>query len=473
MTLRCPTSEAQTWSGAESSRLDFDFTDGFKMPLLLVLSIGVASQAGVCPANCAECPGSRGGCAPIEAGMAVDCCGDGTACGTGYTCGQHTRPDTTVPEPACIARTWEASAANDTPLPMGTAGWQPRYNLCDPLWPDAESWLLFLDLGDGLRFPYYSNVGPLAGELAGVELALIAQHGAGRNADDYFCSAAKAANMSKLAGRVAVFAPRFMQKEDSAPVGVAWWNESYPNGCWRCGGQSDPSASSSGATVSSFEILDRMVGDLLRTARRLGARSSLRAITIAGHSSGGQIVQRHAIYSHVEPPDIASAGVQLRHVPANPSSYAYLDARRWVHNWSELRVPDDAMIASCPTYNAWHFGLEGGLPPYVNGTPGGNRAAIERFGKRDVVYLHGHNDTCPCNPGDAGCRCDSHDLEVTCADEIGGPFRLKRGRLYFEALQTVFGTNGSTHALYEVANVGHDHAMIWQSDVGLHALFEF
>ena len=109
----------------------------------------------------------------------------------------------------------------------------------------------------------------------------------------------------------------------------------------------------------------------------------------------------------------------------------------------------------------------------MNGTPGGNRAAIERFGKRDVVYLQGHNDTCPCNPGDAGCRCDSHDLEVTCADEIGGPFRLKRGRLYFEALQTVFGTNGSTHALYEVANVGHDHAMIWQSDVGLHALFDF
>lgn len=159
----------------------------------------------------------------------------------------------------------------------------------------------------------------------------------------------------------------------------------------------------------------------------------------------------------------------VRHVAANPSSYAYFGPERW--RGGRLALPDAAARVRCPDYDSWHWGLASRLPPFAASTPGGTNAALALFAARDVVYLQGRNDTCDCNPGDAGCDCLSHGLEVTCADMLGGPYRLARGRLYFEALQAFYGTNGSTHALHEVADVGHDHALLWQSAVGLEALF--
>lgn len=140
-----------------------------------------------------------------------------------------------------------------------------------------------------------------------------------------------------------------------------------------------------------------------------------------------------------------------------------------------LLVPDDKVRAACPTYDDWHFGTSAKLVPYVATTPGGVSAALKRFARRDVVYMQGHNDTCDCNPGDAGCGCVSHGLEVTCSDMLMGRYRLERGRLYFAQLQAYFNASGNkdkqVHELREVANVGHDHSQMWQSPVGLASIF--
>lgn len=162
------------------------------------------------------------------------------------------------------------------------------------------------------------------------------------------------------------------------------------------------------------------------------------------------------------------------------------------------------------------------MPPYVRGYGGGVPAAVATFPSREVVYLHSKNDTCPCrHPRDCADACHSHGLEITCADELGGRFRLQRGRWYYAALQAHYNRTvgwahnnrslppglqsrldpahgrgppdgmdsgrppmplrtpaGSTepvgeavHRMVEVADVGHDHAQLWQSGAGLRVLF--
>ena len=172
---------------------------------------------------------------------------------------------------------------------------------------------------------------------------------------------------------------------------------------------------------------------------------------LAGHSSGGQIVQRHALFTRL--PAGPVSGVALRHVVANPSSFAYLDPRRWVEG--ALRPLTPAERAQCPMYDSWHFGIGDGLPPFCRGT--GVRNATAAFPTRDVRYLQGNNDTCneALVPG-----CHSHGLETTCMDMLQGRFRRERGLRYYRYLREFFG--GPTHRLYLVPDVGHDHALIWE-----------
>jgi len=444
-------------------------------------------DAFVCPANTHRC---ADGCAPVEAGAAV-CCGDGTACASGYRCADRpsfgpacvrARGDREAgpefipgaapgpqPEPVPVLAAAEAPGAA-VPLPMGTAGWELRYHLCRAgALPLHRLSLPATPPSQPLLFPYYSNLGPVGDHAAAsAEVALIVQHGSGRNADDYFCAGVQAAAMAGLGGgRALVLAPRFMEPADGPPPSVAWWNGTFPEGCWRCGAESDPRASRDGSsTVSSFAVLDALL-DALGAAKTSGALPSLRRVVLAGHSSGGQIVQRHAIFSRVPPRPQPFA---VRHVAANPSSYAYFGPERW--RGGRLALPDAAARVRCPDYDSWHWGLASRLPPFA-AAPGGTSAALTRFAARDVVYLQGRNDTCNCNPTTAGCGCLSHGLETTCADELMGRFRLMRGRLYYAQLQAHFNASPAVHSMVEVPNVGHDHTLMWQSTQGLDAIFRW
>ena len=407
-------------------------------------------------------PDHKYGCVPSEAGIGdAVCCQGGThACPANYTCASHGSDEHT-----CVSASGprpDPTLSADWPYPMGMAGWQPSYSPCPAfLGTGAERSLTVKASGASkLVFSYYSNVLDLGSTgHEDVEVALVVQHGAGRNADDYYCSGLQAAALhaQEFSGKVAVVAPRFMEAADLPGQNVAWWNGSDPVGYWRAGAESDPTAAADGSntTVSSFAVLDQIISAL---ATDRVAYPKLRRVVIMGHSSGGQIVQRHALFTRLPaaPPPTA----QVRHVVANPSSFAYLDEQRWLNG--SLRRLTAAERTACPLFDDWQFGFAAGLPPFcaAGNATAAAAAAVAAYPTRDVVYLQGGNDTCneAFVPG-----CVSHGLETTCMDMLEGRFRLERGQRYKRYLDAFYGK--PTHSLFVVPDVGHDHSLIWDSSL--------
>lgn len=240
--------------------------------------------------------------------------------------------------------------------------------------------------------------------------------------------------------------------------GVIYWSGEDPNGVWRAGEESEPSATSSGATISSYSILDRMLIALNSTSRY----PKLRHVAIVGHSSGGQTVQRYSLTQHAQHLG-EGIGRSFRYIVANPSSYCYLDARRWIDG--HLVIPTEEQLNGCYKYNMWEWGLAGDFPRYFVGDRSVSKM-IHDYATQDVVYLLGKNDTCneDLKPG-----CQSHGLEKTCMDMFEGLFRLQRGQRYYAFLNKFY--DWEIHNMSIVPNVGHDHTLMFQSKKGLEAIF--
>eukprot|EP01062_Namystynia_karyoxenos_P055900 TRINITY_DN46909_c0_g1_i1.p1 TRINITY_DN46909_c0_g1~~TRINITY_DN46909_c0_g1_i1.p1 ORF type:complete len:790 (+),score=246.37 TRINITY_DN46909_c0_g1_i1:80-2371(+) len=362
---------------------------------------------------------------------AVCCAGGRRCCPGGYHCTQGGL--------ACAA---------DRPAAHPLAEWQPAWHLCSGPLP-----LQRLDLGNGVSFPYFAER-PVERVGRGARLAVLMVHGAGRNADDYYCTMREAAKLQQdyAPEEVYVLAPWFTQPQDQAPPRCSYWNGDDSDGVWRYGADSDSSP-----RVSSYAVVDRLLAAIAASA------PGLERITVAGHSSGGQFVQRYAL-THPE-----AAGLPpVRYVLANPSSYAYLDGERWVGP-PQSRDPWGVPPAGrCPEYNKWKWGLAGNAErltvPYVFDQA--LRPLLRRYPRLDVTYLAGQNDTCNENltPG-----CESFGLEKTCMDMLEGSQRRERAERYYAYLEHHYGRR--VHSLAEVPNAGHDHALVFQSRVGLRAVF--
>mmetsp|Transcript_44231 Transcript_44231/g.134685 ORF Transcript_44231/g.134685 Transcript_44231/m.134685 type:complete len:256 (-) Transcript_44231:1386-2153(-) len=157
----------------------------------------------------------------------------------------------------------------------------------------------------------------------------------------------------------------------------------------------------------------------------------------------------------------------LSAVAANPRSYAYPDPRRYLPDGT-LAVPPPDAVSSCPGYDQWEWGLQPGGPvlaPYKDRSvvaKGGIESTLDLFAGRDVAYLGGVDDVLP--------------LKGSCEDDdFQGPNRLERGRRYYSALREHFsspdgGEGMNVHRRQEVANVPHDHALMFQSPPGVEAL---
>lgn len=166
--------------------------------------------------------------------------------------------------------------------------------------------------------------------------------------------------------------------------------------------------------------------------------------------------------------------LDIRVVAANPRSFAYLDERRWLPlnnsdttEEKEFRSPSTEEIRQCPEYDHWLWGLQDGggddLPcPYrdaaMEQVPSRSLLA-ERYAARDVIYLSGAHDMIP----------QDHDH---CAALVQGRTRNERARNYFQGLQELFFGH-PVHALHVVPSSGHDHALMFQSEVGRSAILSF
>ena len=158
---------------------------------------------------------------------------------------------------------------------------------------------------------------------------------------------------------------------------------------------------------------------------------NLKQVVVAGHSGGGQVVQRYAIAGRGEE-QLTRENIGVRYVVANPSSYAYFSAER----------PEPAVASSCPGYNDWKYGMES-RPPYLAAPAAGELE--QRYVARQVIYLLGTLDTDP----------DQSALDKSCMAEAQGPYRYARGHAYVAAMQRRDGGTPN-HRVWDVPGVGHN-----------------
>ena len=298
--------------------------------------------------------------------------------------------------------------------------------------------------GSGV-LPLYIAGGDWAKPSPEVTRAVLVFHGLLRDADVYLKSGEAALAEAGDAGRgTLLVVPQFLADMDLPAHGLPSDTLRWGRDSWMAG---DPAHGP--APVSSFEAIDAILAHLAE--RRLFP--NLKIVVVAGHSGGGQVVERYAVVGKGEAA-LTAQGIHVRYVVANPSSYVYFSADR--------PLPDGgtgpfAGTAACPAFNHWKYGFDA-VPPYVAGT---SVAALEsRFVARDVIYLLGTADTNPNHPA----------LDKSCEGEAEGPYRLARGHSFFAYLQARHP--GLTQRLWEVPGVGHDGAKMLGSACGLAALFD-
>ncbi|MBN2978350.1 hypothetical protein BFW88_23995 [Pseudomonas fluorescens] len=272
--------------------------------------------------------------------------------------------------------------------------------------------------------------------LPGVTRALIIVHGRLRNAQTYLNSGNEAAEHAGVGATTLVVAPQFLNDADikhhHLDNQVLHWN----GNSWMAG---EPSVGP--GQLSSYGVLDHLI-------KHLGNRKlfpALKEIVVAGHSGGGQVVQRFALTGH-DHPTLQAEGIRLRYVVANPSSYAYFSPQR--------PVKFDA--ATCPSFNDWKYGMQN-LPAYAEGR--GPQQLEQAYVSRDMTYLLGQQDTDPNHPA----------LDKSCEAETQGAYRLIRGHNYFDYLKLRHPQLRQT--LVEVPGVGHDGDGMFTSPEGQKVLF--
>ena len=174
-------------------------------------------------------------------------------------------------------------------------------------------------------------------------------HGALRNAEGSFTTMQQAMTLAGEAGRQAlIVAPQFLSEVDAVrypiPLDVPVWSVDG----WKEGDLSEIRRDdSTDRRVSSFAVLDALL-QILSDRQHWPA---LDLVVLAGHSAGGQFVQRYAAAGRA-PTMLSHHGIQTRFVVANPSSYLYFDERRPTNTALPLS-PRRAAVASTTINMAW------------------------------------------------------------------------------------------------------------------------
>lgn len=295
---------------------------------------------------------------------------------------------------------------------------------------------------DGRTLTLYLSA-PLDRPQPGIRRAIVVVHGTDGNADSYFRALTKASALAGQAETTLIVAPRFLEAgdRDKPESGEFFWARGSD---WRAG---DSSRHESMPPVSSFDLMSRIL------ARLSDAQNfpDLSAIVLAGHSAGGQFVQRYAI---AHPDDPARQRLPITYVVANPSSYLYLDARRpLARNPTAFEIPSQA---NCPT-NRFKYGFDRSNGYFMRQSVA---AMVEQYRSRAVIYLLGESDNDP----------NARNLARSCAAMAQGLHRLARGQSFMAHMDAFHAPH--THRLVRVPGVGHSAARMFQSPRGLALLFE-
>ena len=311
-------------------------------------------------------------------------------------------------------------------------------------------------LGNG-RAMVYRNL-PLDVPNANVHRALIMVHGALRNADHYFRTATGAAFLARALDDTLIIAPAFHSADRECKDTLEAREENWPCNSWKSGGDAigDPG-------VSTFDFADA----ILKKLADKRVFPNLATIVVAGHSAGGQFVERYEMANRVH----ETLGVPVFYAIANPSSYAWPDASRVLP--ADDGAPQNAVLgwkeesphthlsfgsfdaAKAPAYDHWPYGFEDRSGRYFAGTS--DEQLKKQLVSRPATYLLSQVDTLPLGGFDSSPSAMAQ-----------GATRRVRG----EAFVTYVNERLGGHArILIVPECGHNDRCVFTTDTVLPVIF--
>jgi hypothetical protein len=293
---------------------------------------------------------------------------------------------------------------------------------------------------NGRQLPY-ARTHSISGTHPLVTHGIIVVHGASKTAESIMNAVVDGVeDTGRSTTNVAVISPQFLEDEDMAPHSIDTATHHYWTNAWRQG-----NTSVNGST-SSYTVLDYLVTQLMDIAKF----PNLTRITMTGHSAGGQVAARYS-GGGIAP----RAGVAIKYVIANPSSYMYLTQERPVgRSTTNFAIPSGV---SASTYNSYAYGMLS-LNSYMSAV--GSNQIITNYAERDIDVILGEDDI----------EQDS-DLDTSTAANFQGFNRFERGQAWFNHLVRQVGVG--SHDIWTVPNVGHTFGGMYRSQVGRESLFIF
>ncbi len=289
-----------------------------------------------------------------------------------------------------------------------------------------------------------------------VRSVVFSLHGASRNADVYFERMMTPARALDALDDTVVVATQLLMEQDVAAFGLtddvlAWSNDGWKRG--------DRSLTRNGrpevAQLSPFAVLDDF---LLRLA---ALYPNLERIVLAGHSAGGQFVNRYAAANRIHDFLQERHGVAVRYIISNPSTYVYFSEERPLGAArDQFREPTEEEEDRVPSYNMYKYGLDE-INHYL--ARAGEAAMRAQYAEREVVYLLGEDDNDPTH----------RSLDKSGPALMQGATRLERGLRYFHHVGQELGEEiYERHRVAIVPGVGHHGGKMFDSAAGRYYIFD-
>ena len=339
---------------------------------------------------------------------------------------------------------------------------------CASATPDCTEWIQ--PAGQRSRVLVYRTY-PLAAKNENITRAFVFVHGINRDADNYFRTALAAAFLADTLNDTVIIAPRFASNSSApgnqagncgdslAPDEANWVCEAQRPDTWRSGG-----SEIEGNKLSSFDFMDEIVHRLARKE----VFPNLKVIVVAGHSAGGQFVNRYEMLNQVH----EGLGVPISYIVSNSSSYAYVDGLRPTASALPTTIAATAPgftpatpaalppfvpyvdARNCTKYDTWPYGLQGRTG---YGSSLTDEQITKQLATRPVTYLLGEADVLPLGV-----------FDVSCPAMAQGPTRLGRGLAYSRYVKE---NHAAQHNAVVVPFCSHSARCMFTSDVALPLMF--